>query len=189
MKPNPVIPLHHLTALMGKRNFALKGYNFLSQDPTALLPKDRASVANLLPVFLAIWQAVEKATGHRWKLTSYIRNSPSHKKGHAIDLAPDFTPEADHLYAVSNGSDPVLYKRWTLIQQLQTLKNVDFTGQFPTIITGIFIEPDHLHIQVLNNDEQLPNPTRIVKWQIVKPAYADSAARANLPANFQPMQR
>lgn len=171
---------------MRKPRFQIGHYEFISQDPTALPESYRPLAERLLPVFLQIWQAVEQVTGHRWKLTSYIRRSPSHHKGQAIDLAPDFTIQAEKHYGVHKGSDPVLYKRKTLIKQLSKLASTDFTGNYPSEITGIFIEPDHLHIQVLANDDALQTPTRVVKWKIVKPAYADSAVRAALPDVFEP---
>lgn len=160
--------------------FNLGLYTFLSQDPTALQPQFREQAAAYLPQFCLIWKAVELATGHRWKCTSYIRESPSHKRGQAFDLAPEFTPEGEKTYAVSKGSDPILYKRTVLIRQLQTLRNIDFSGDGSNSV-GIFIEPDHLHIQIMAKAAGERFPTSIVKWKIEKPVYPDTKQRSNLP--------
>lgn len=161
--------------------FSIGPYTFISQDPLAMKDEFRyATVTRLLPQFLAIWKAVEEATGHRWKCTSYIRNSPSHRRGQAFDLAPDIADSAKSSYAVTNGSDPVLYKRETLIRQLQTLRDIDFSLDRSNRV-GIFIEPDHLHIQALAPDNSAEFPTAIVKWKVLKAVYRDSADRMKLP--------
>lgn len=161
--------------------FRIGAYEFVSQQPKALEEKYRAaSVVPLLPQFVSIWQAIEKATGHRWKNTSYIRDSPSHRRGQAFDLAPDIAPDSEQHYAVYNNSDPVLYKREKLIRQLQTLRHIDFSLSNANRI-GIFIEPDHLHIQALAPDSSISYPTSIVKWKVEKPIYPDSKERMNLP--------
>jgi len=176
-----------IVKLLGEKQFKLGNYHFVSQDPTALPVEYRTDTGRLfLPVFLNVWRAIEKVTGHRWKNTSYIRDSPSHKRGQAFDLAPDFSPVAASHYAVTKNSDPVLYKRTKLIRQLQTLTTVKFVP-LSGMKLGIFIEPDHLHIQVLSGERDpstsIPDslPTHIVKWKVAKPVYPDTYERMNLP--------
>lgn len=158
--------------------FVLGQYKVLSQNPAILNPPARAKVVPLfLPQFMNLWHDIEKATGHRWKCTSYLRDSPSHSKGHAFDLAPDIAPSARGQYAVYNGSDPVLYKRAPLVASLQTLKNKRYAKN-NTI--GIFLEPDHLHVQILSN-LGTTSPTSVVKWGVPKPVYGDTLTRMELP--------
>lgn len=160
--------------------FSIGQYKFLSQHPNVLSEHHRSFVVPaFLPQFLQIWHDIEKVTGYRWRMTSYLRQSPSHRRGHAIDLAPWIAPEARSYYAVYNNSDPVLYKRAPLIRALQQLKNIDYSkNRFNDM--GIFIEPDHLHIQVLAPNFQ-GNPTSVVKWGIPKPVYHDTYQRLKLP--------
>lgn len=163
---------------LGQRNFSIKGYNFVSQNPDVISPGDfDRSINRYLPALLAFWIALERQTGFRWKCTSYIRNSPTHRKGQAIDLAPDWTAQAAPYYATNQGSDPVLYKREWLIRRLQALKNTSLPNGMKI---GVFIEPDHLHVQVIKPEEYLPNVST-VKWEIPKPVYGDTYERMALP--------
>lgn len=151
----------------------------VSQAPSIAPPPERKRAELLyLPLLVKAWEYVEKETGYRWKSTSYWRNSPSHHKGIALDIAPDIAQNSEQHYAVNNGSDPVLYKRTTLLRQLQNLcKHCDLPQEYSI---GIFVEPDHLHLQVFNRSE-MSTPFRLYKWRIVKPVYADSAERSRLP--------
>jgi hypothetical protein len=160
-----------------QRSFRLHGYTFVSQDPTVISSHDRAVLEQEhLPAFVRIWRAIEKATGFRWKCTSLIRPSPNHRSGHAFDLAPDIHPDAEHLYAVHSLSDPVLYKREPLIRALQTLRDTTFIRAPKQM--AIFLEPDHLHIQVVSDAD---HPTSIIKWKVPKPVYPDTYERMTLP--------
>lgn len=173
-----MINLNSLYKETTKPSFAIGPYSIISQNPEVISEADRLqTAAYILPEFIRIWRDVESATGFRWKNTSYIRASPSHKKGHAFDLAPDIAPDSKGQYAVYNGSDPVLYKRAPLIRALQTLIHNEY-GKFPM---GIFIEPDHLHIQVLKPGGGHRFPTNIIKWGIAKPIYPDTYERMKLP--------
>lgn len=160
--------------------FEIGPYKILSQDPHVLSDSVRADVVLFFfPQFIQIWHDIEKVTGYRWRMTSYLRQSPSHKRGHAIDLAPWIAPSARKHYAVYQNSDPVLYKRQPLITALQRLKNKDYSGnRFNDM--GIFVEPDHLHIQVLAYNPQQAR-TSVVKWGIPKPVYHDTYQRVKLP--------
>jgi hypothetical protein len=155
-------------------------YHLYSQDPKVINDVDYAYSRDvLLPGFLRFWRRLEEVSGHRWKCTSYIRKSPSHEVGQAIDLAPDISKESAPYYAVTAMSDPVLYKREPLLRQLQYLAQEDFyPGQDVSI--GVFVEPDHLHVAALKRVSG-PKPTAVVKWGIVKPVYSDSSVRATLP--------
>lgn len=166
-----------LNNILKQRTFAIGPYSFISQDPSVISQADRKALAdNYLLTFLQVWRDIEKVTGYRWKCTSLIRLSPTHKKGQAIDLAPEFTPESERLYAVSKGSDPVLYKRGVLIKHLQQLAHKSYNPKYDL---GIFIEPDHLHIQVLSKSSG-NCPTSIIKYKLPKPVYGDTFERLKL---------
>jgi hypothetical protein len=147
----------------------------VNQEPSAI--KDKSVIPIFLPRLLALVTAVEQFTGYQWNVTSYIRKSPSHEKGYAIDIAPSIAPKSRHLYAVYRRSDPVLYKRTKLIRQLQQLCRhyVD-----PSFDIGIYIEPDHLHMQLFAPSSGRPQ-TRLFKWRLIKPIYPDSSRRSELP--------
>lgn len=167
-----------LDAATRKERSVIGKFTIVSQAPGVIKEADRAVSRDVyLPMFLLFWQALEEATGFAWKCTSYIRNSPSHKTGQAFDLAPDIADSSTALYAVYNGSDPVLYKREPLIRALQSLRNASF-GPVPL---GVFIEPDHLHVQVLAEGQGEQFPTSTVKWKISKPIYGDTYDRMQLP--------
>lgn len=158
--------------------FNLGAYSWTSQNPDILSAKVRNYVVpTYLPAMQLLWHDIESVTGFKWKCTSYLRDSPSHSKGQSFDLAPDIAPSARSNYAVYRGSDPVLYKRQELVNRLQKLKNRVYSPYFSF---GIFLEPDHLHIQVLSNKGN-SHPVSINKWQIAKPIYADTFSRMKLP--------
>lgn len=162
-------------------SFSLGSYLIVSQKPDVITPGDRlASVEKYLPAFISVWQAIEEATGHKWKNTSYIRDSPSHRLGQAFDLAPDIAPSSEKHYAVYKKSDPVLYKRQTLIEQLRSTCELDFPGSDEFSI-GIFIEPDHLHLQALQKGGGEKYPVSTITWPVPKPVYGDTYERMKLP--------
>lgn len=163
------------------RVFNLGKYVIVSQEPKAANEADyKASVLNYLPQFIEFWADLEKATGYRWKCTSYIRESPTHRMAQAFDLAPDIAQASQKHYAVYKRSDPVLYKRTELIRALQTLRTKDYSRDRTNKI-GVFIEPDHLHVQVLSPMGGGDYPTNVIKWKIAKPIYPDTYDRMNLP--------
>lgn len=151
----------------------------VSQDPE--IPSSQLkqyAEAHYLPVLIRAWQAVENETGYKWKSTSYWRKSPSHVTGAALDIAPDVSPRSAKHYAVTNMSDPVLYKREALIRDLQ---NVAADWRPGPYIVGIFIEPDHLHMQVFRRTPGDDRGMIIVKWKVPKPVYGDTLTRMKLP--------
>lgn len=153
-----------------------KDKEIVNQDWNALL--DSSAPGKYLPVLVDLWSWIEAYTGHRWKSTSYIRDSPSHKWGYALDIAPDIALTSQSKYAVYKRSDPVLYKRERLIRQLQQL-----AAEIPPhseYSLGIYIEPDHLHLHVMSAD---PVPEiRVFKFSVDKSiVYPDSAERMKLP--------
>lgn len=148
-----------------------------SQDPNIAVPKDKVfAEKHYLPVLIKVWQDVERITGHRWKATSYWRNSPSHKKGCSLDIAPDIAKGVEKHYAVSRMSDPVLYKRVPLIRKLQALAR---TKNYAPYSVGLFIEPDHIHIQLIRPDRLQGPIVKVLKWKLIKPSYRDSATRSS----------
>lgn len=130
-----------------------------------------------LPVLLKLTSAIELATGYGWKVTSFVRQSPSHQFGVSLDIAPDLSASSFPSYSVAYGSDPVLYKRETLIRALQ---EVAARWVYPENDLGIFIEPDHLHLQIFANGGA-SGTIRVIKWKQVKNCYRDSSERINLP--------
>jgi hypothetical protein len=167
----------HLT----DRIFYIDGRPVINQDPTVITNEDLTALrTSYLPAFVTFWAALEKITGYRWKCTSLIRDSVSHVKGHAIDLAPDISPTATKLYAVNRGSDPVLYKREPLIRALQMLMPVEFVPSHQFSL-GVYIEPDHLHVQAIQREERGYAKNKLTKWGIEKPVYSDTAIRSKLP--------
>lgn len=168
----------YLSKLVDKQSFCLGSYLVISQEPQVIGEADKAATCSTyLPMFICLWHDIEQVTGHRWKCTSFIRNSPSHQRGHAFDLAPDLDPKDASGYAVTRRSDPVLYKRAPLIRALNQLVQISY-GPVPL---GIFIEPDHLHVQVLNPNSGERYPTSVVAWPIPKPIYPDTLLRMKLP--------
>lgn len=154
-----------------------KFWDICSQAPNIAPPsRKRWAETYWLPELIKAWNDIEKVTGYRWRCTSYWRQSPSHKMGYALDIAPDIHPDSASHYAVNQGSDPVLYKRGILIRKLQKLNDLPTESKFNL---GVYIEPDHLHLHVLTKDQ--PQTYRIFKWKVPKPVYSDSINRINLP--------
>jgi hypothetical protein len=154
-----------------------------SQDPNIAGPTVKAfAEAHYLPVLVKVWKDVERITGYRWKATSYWRRSPSHQHGVSLDIAPDIAPSSEKYYAVSRMSDPVLYKRTKLIRSLQALARSESYAPFSV---GLFVEPDHIHIQLI--DPQGAPRVKVLKWKLVKPSYRDSATRSQLPMVTKPL--
>jgi hypothetical protein len=159
--------------------FDIGSFHIISQQPDIVSEAAfRTSISQYLPQFIQFWKDLEQATGFRWKCTSYLRDSPTHKKGQAMDFAPDWDPKDAHKYSANQGSDPVLYKRQWLFQRLKLLRRNNY-GRGNNHM-GIFIEPDHLHVQVLKVSPH-HFPTSVVKWQVAKPVYPDTYRRMQLP--------
>lgn len=176
-----------IISLSRNKRFKIGNYEIISQEPDALRSPDRNVIISLwFPIFMFTWREIERVTGHRWKCTSYIRNSPSHSLGQSMDLAPDIDPSAERQYGVYVNSDPVLYKRAPLIRSLQSLnsdRRVDpflKTGLPSNLGIGLFIESDHIHMQVIKKDSSAQT-FAIVKWGIAKPLYPDTYDRKELP--------
>ena len=154
---------------------AAKDWPVISQDRPVRSPDRTYAESTYLPVLIKAWQIIERHSGHQWHATSYWRKSPSHERGIALDLAPEIAQAAQSKYAYFRNSDPVLYKREQLIRKLQRavpeLKKVLPYG------LGIFIEPDHLHLQLMPPEDSV----FIGKWKIPKPLYPDTQARMKLP--------
>lgn len=148
-----------------------------NQDISALKGNSLLYVADhYLPLLLKTWKEVEVFTGYRWKPTSYIRQSPNHQFGTALDIAPLFTPDAERLYSVHRKEDPFLYKRGVLLRKLQALireARLDMVARNNVVVV---VECDHLHMQFMRNS--LPS---LVKWKQPKPIYSDSFINQNLP--------
>ena len=164
--------------------FKVGSYMFINQDASTISRGDAMQLLKEhLPAFLKFWSSLEHVTGFRWKCTSLIRDSISHHVGQAMDLAPDFSLKGAPQYSGNRDSDPVLYKREGLIRDLQQLTTTKFTVR-PDTYLGIYIESDHLHIQIMKRDPGMaegPIVNRILKWGKMKPVYSDTEARSKLP--------
>lgn len=131
-----------------------------------------------LPNLINLWIQIEWATGYRWRATSFVRDSPSHKTGRALDIAPDIDPADLSKYSVSNDSDPVLYKREKLLRKLQAVCKVH---RDQTYDLGIFVEPDHLHLMLFTPQVKDDTTTQLFKWGVLKECYPDTYSRSKLP--------
>lgn len=151
-----------------------------NQDPLlARSSLTQQNVKQLLPQLIYLWLQIEHALGYQWKCTSYIRQSPSHQHGIALDIAPDINPGCFKNYAVYKHSDPVLYKRTRLMRVLQRVAT-DTNWPYPTQAI-IAVEPDHLHLHILTEiDSSLNTAIRLVKWKVPKPVYSDTNERMKL---------
>lgn len=136
------------------------------------------AIRRYLPSLMAIHSAIERVSGHRWKPTSYMRDSPSHKNGSALDIAPDIYPSDAQYYAAFNKSDPVLYARVPLINQLTRVSN---SLKLP-YKWGMYVENDHIHIGLFTT--KLPGLYKgeVNLWGSPKWIYPDTDERM---ASFQ----
>lgn len=141
-------------------------------QPIPHKPLERSYLSRLR----GIKTAIESATGYTWRETSHIRLSPSHKDGTSLDLAPMIAENDKPHYGVYRLSDPILHKRPTLIKQLSSvIHSVPTT--FPYSI-GIFIETDHLHVQIF--EKRVKPPFHILcPWGMPKYEYPDTTLRQN----------
>jgi hypothetical protein len=154
-----------------------------SQNPEIGGSKKRFAEDNYLPALIFLWYLVEQYTGHRWKCTSYWRDSPSHQHGYALDIAPDIAPHASKYYAFSHRSDPVLYKRLPLMQALQRLARDPRLGARHWPFTfSTAVEPDHIHLSLFARDNRSSDQNvSVLKWKVAKPLYPDTYERMKLP--------
>lgn len=153
------------------------GWIIPNQRPEAL--KDQSAVAEFLPYLLQAVNKVIEATGHQWHITSYIRQSPSHQYGYAIDIAPLISKKSERYYAALNGSDPVLYKRLPFMLALQSIAQNSYPSRYSV---GYYVEPDHIHIQLMRPE---PAPEyRVFQWKQPKEIYGDTLKRMNLPTTM-----
>lgn len=150
------------------------GKLLVNQDPSATVSYIGQIVPTSLPVLLRAWDAIEAVTGYKWINTSFLRDSPSHKMGHAIDLVAKMDPELERVYALTHKSDPVLHSRLALMLKLLPLTKMSFS---PLCDLVIAVESDHLHVQIVKRGSAGPHPTNIYRWADTKPIYNDTANR------------
>jgi hypothetical protein len=92
--------------------------------------------------------------GVKLRETSFIRNSSSHSRSVALDVAPSYENVMPH-YALIKGRDPLLLNRPELIQRtFNSLRDVPFGFL-------IAIENDHFHIQLMKSVVQ---PSMIMRF-------------------------
>jgi hypothetical protein len=100
----------------------------------------------------AVIKELDLNSNFKWKLTSWIRNSPSHKTGLAFDIAPDLLE--NKTYGVSRRKDPFLNFRKDFIVKLKLIQPFLINQDF---IPVIFVESDHLHIYLYENNSDNRN--------------------------------
>ena len=117
-------------------------------------------ITKFLPILHEAHMTLEHATRHAWDKTSYIRDSPNHSKAWALDVAPKIGLDLRPYYSYFKKSDPVLYKRVELLNRLKTIPASVFAAKLRNLLdnknlsVGYFIEPDHIHIQLLKRKKQ-----------------------------------
>lgn len=148
----------------------------LPGDVRFLSKQEQRVIKRRLSALLEINEAVNNATGFDWIVSSYFRDSPSHKKWGALDLAPLVAVRDRPKYAFYAGQDPSLDLRPVLFRRLsRAVKSI--RRNFPFDF-GIFIENDHLHVQLFERtDASAPRIGMVCKWGKPNPLYLDSAAR------------
>lgn len=113
----------------GTRNFLEE---WRCKDPT---------VANAIIAFLL---ALPRATGVAWVVTSDFRNSPSHKDGGAVDVAP--RPSDWNRYAAARNIDPLLNGRAAVHNHMH--EAFRFVKPPASRALTAFIEDDHVHLHL-----------------------------------------
>jgi len=101
-----------------------------------------------LNVLLRAARAIQLATKLEWRQTAYIKDSPNHVNGDAIDLAP---PSDLKGYAHKAGSDPMLHRREALLRDLMRLAASRRVDNDLGLSILIAIENNHLHVQVMKD--------------------------------------
>lgn len=164
---------------------ARKEHTLVSFTSVVRTPQDVARLErSVLPTLLRVKAAIHKATGFEWDITSWIRESPSHKTGFALDIAPYIDPGSEQHYAFFQGSDPILSRRIPLLAKLRDaltyFNNTTFGKQVKSQFRiGIFVETDHVHIGVFAPDGM---PNEVYAWPVPKSYYSDTNARNSLPS-------
>lgn len=163
-----------------KPNHLGHSFRYMNRDiPSTVNFMNYPKFMNALNVLLIAMNTIEEVTGFKWRITSFIRDSPSHMKATSLDIAPDIDEASKHAYAVTHKSDPVLYKRTGLIKKLVSLQMRPQIS--PGVNVMIFIEPDHLHLNLAQGQLSF----EVIKWGVKKYCYKDTDQRSALP-NFLP---
>lgn len=96
---------------------------------------------------------LETVTQVKWRATSYLRESANHKEGRSLDVAPLPMIEAvkgDYGTFAPRPFDPLLPNRSNFLSHL--------ISNLPTAPKGlgIFIETDHVHLQIMKTPTMSP---------------------------------
>lgn len=180
LNPSPATPEPQgfdFSRLARNAQFYVGGRLILSNEPQAIHPtRLREVVPVTLPILLKAWTLIEKATGYKWRCTSFIRHSPSHSKGHSLDLVPDFHPSVKSAYNGSNMSDPIMHSRPELFAALIPFSDVRIDPNYNVVAA---IESDHIHLQVIKG-YSYPQAFTVLRWKDFKPVYKDTVFRNNV---------
>lgn len=107
--------------------------------PGKKYPKDKSIPYPLIYAPAVAW--LQKAWGVPIRATSFIRDSPGHVAGYALDIAP--TIPRDRPYAPREGRDPLLTNRQDLLAKLTRALKYAPSGFF------FFLETDHVHVAIV----------------------------------------
>lgn len=119
------------------------------------LVKDGLPFTPINPIFTQIIEDMS-TDDLPWRWTSYIRNSPNHKKGNAMDIAPFKLSQVPNTYGYWLGVDPLLTNRKEFLSEL-----ADFVSQREYKGIAFFVETDHIHLQLLEPAYLTPFVVRI----------------------------
>lgn len=134
------------------------------------------TIEDKFAILKRVAQIIERGTGIKWRITSFIRNSPSHHNGNALDIAPVIDDRDRGKYAAYALSDPILTKRRPLIRRIRNA--VKLIPRLSSVRVGVFLETDHIHIGLFAPDGQ---PNVFYVWEKTKPNYPDTDARHEFP--------
>lgn len=131
---------------------------------------------------------VEEITNVSWRVTSWIRNAPTHKYAISLDIAPDFTSpgwQKDN-YATYKQSDPMLDRRVPLFNRLKAgeerLSMAIPVERRKDLIILAFIEPDHIHLQITKMGTATFFSSSVIPLPKMKLVFNDVQQRRSLEA-------
>lgn len=125
-------------------------------------------------IFADILGEICLATRIPWRITSWLRDAPTHKTGSAMDIAPLTDPSKN--YAVDQLSDPALSWRDPLVSYIvdKCLPVMKRISTKYSVGIQLFIETDHIHIQLRNDMTK----TSVARWPVPKDSvFRDSTDR------------
>ena len=139
---------------------------------------------HFLKSLIALSLLVVEQSKINWKITSWVRNSPSHS-GESLDIAPLL---AQHDYAHNRQSDPILTYRSNVQKMVINVAKRYFLSKADHAHNeysfDLFIETHHLHIMAvpLSKTGGIFD-VRVALFDV--PVYKDSQQRRGLPCGHE----